>query len=130
MTNGPSTFINRDARAMSARFSGINANMKIRGFSKMLEEQNQELKAQRSELLSQSTELIQQNTVLEEQKRQLNEASQLKTTFLSNMSHETANAAQFQLLRLQVCLSADYLRRYLKKKKATLKWSSAMEKAC
>jgi len=40
------------------------------------------------ELEQKSAELVEQNTELEMQKRQLNEASNLKTNFLSNMSHE------------------------------------------
>lgn len=41
-----------------------------------------------AELEQQSAELMEQNTELEMQKKQLNEASTLKTNFLSNMSHE------------------------------------------
>ncbi|PKP19305.1 MAG: hypothetical protein CVU05_11725, partial [Bacteroidetes bacterium HGW-Bacteroidetes-21] len=49
---------------------------------------NRELESQKSELASQSAELMEQNVELEMQKKQLNEASRLKTNFLSNMSHE------------------------------------------
>jgi CheY-like chemotaxis protein/nitrogen-specific signal transduction histidine kinase len=53
-----------------------------------MEQQNRELETQKSELTAQSTELMAQNTELEIQKKQLDEASRLKTNFLSNMSHE------------------------------------------
>ncbi len=57
-------------------------------FSEKLELQNHELDAQKSELSAQSNELTEQNAELIMQKNQLNEASRLKTNFLSNMSHE------------------------------------------
>jgi signal transduction histidine kinase/DNA-binding response OmpR family regulator len=61
---------------------------KLKEFSAQLEYQNRELDAQKTELTLQSTELMAQNTELEMQKKQLDEASRLKTNFLSNMSHE------------------------------------------
>ena len=73
---------------LSARIEGILAYQKIIEFSKKMENQNRELEAQKIELTSQSAELMEQNTELEMQKNQLNEASRLKTVFLSNMSHE------------------------------------------
>lgn len=73
---------------LSARVEGILAYHKINEMSKKLEIQNTELEAQKTELSSQSAELMEQNTELEMQKKQLNEASRLKTNFLSNMSHE------------------------------------------
>lgn len=73
---------------LSARIEGILAYRKIKDFSHKLEQQNIELQAQESEMSAQSAELIQQNTELEMQKNQLDEASRLKTIFLSNMSHE------------------------------------------
>ena len=66
---------------LSARIEGILAYRKIKEFSVKLEQQN-------SELEFQSAELTEQNTELEMQKTQLDEASHLKTNFLSNMSHE------------------------------------------
>jgi signal transduction histidine kinase/CheY-like chemotaxis protein len=60
----------------------------MKEFTKQLAQQNSELEAQKSELSSQSAELTEQNTELELQKQQLNQAHQLKSTFLSNMSHE------------------------------------------
>jgi signal transduction histidine kinase len=60
----------------------------MKEFLAALEHQNTELQAQKTELSSQSAELAEQNTELEMQKNQLNEASRLKTNFLSNMSHE------------------------------------------
>ena len=53
-----------------------------------LERQNQELEAQQRELAVQADELSEQNVELELQKKQLQEASRLKSNFLSNMSHE------------------------------------------
>lgn len=73
---------------LSARIDGIIAYQKIKDFSEKLETQNRELEAQKIELVSQSAELMEQNTELEMQKNQLDEASKLKTNFLSNMSHE------------------------------------------
>jgi len=73
---------------LSARIEGILTFRKMKEFSKLLERQNRELDAQKSELSIQTEALIQQNAELEVQKNQLNEASRLKTNFLSNMSHE------------------------------------------
>ncbi len=73
---------------LTARLNGVLAIRKIRAFSEQLERQNRELEAQKTELESQSVELTQQNIELEIQKKQLDEASRLKTNFLSNMSHE------------------------------------------
>jgi signal transduction histidine kinase/DNA-binding response OmpR family regulator/HAMP domain-containing protein len=73
---------------LCARVEGILAYHKIKEFSEKLEFQNRELDAQKSELSAQSSELTEQNVELVAQKNQLNEASRLKTNFLSNMSHE------------------------------------------
>jgi signal transduction histidine kinase/DNA-binding response OmpR family regulator/HAMP domain-containing protein len=73
---------------LCARIEGILSYHKMKEFSAALELQNRELETQKSELASQSVELIEQNTELEIQKNQLDEASRLKTNFLSNMSHE------------------------------------------
>jgi len=73
---------------MSARIEGVLAYQKIMEFTEVLEQQNHELDAQKSELSVQTVELTQQNNELEMQTIQLNEASRLKTNFLSNMSHE------------------------------------------
>jgi signal transduction histidine kinase/DNA-binding response OmpR family regulator len=73
---------------LCARVEGILAYHKIKEFSEKLELQNHELDAQKSELSAQSNELTEQNAELIMQKNQLNEASRLKTNFLSNMSHE------------------------------------------
>jgi signal transduction histidine kinase/DNA-binding response OmpR family regulator/HAMP domain-containing protein len=73
---------------LCARIEGIMAFHKIRDFSDQLKNQNMELQAQKSELTAQSIELSEQNRELEIQKQQLDEASKLKTAFLSNMSHE------------------------------------------
>jgi CheY-like chemotaxis protein len=73
---------------LTARMNGVLAFRKIREFSEKLEHQNRELEAQKRELSMQANELAEQNTELEMQKYQLEEASQMKSQFLSNMSHE------------------------------------------
>ncbi|MEI7980163.1 MAG: response regulator [Bacteroidota bacterium] len=73
---------------LCARVEGILAYHKIKEFSEKLGRQNNELEAQKTELASQSSEMMEQNAELEMQKKQLDEASRLKTVFLSNMSHE------------------------------------------
>ena len=80
--------IDRILVTLCARVEGILAYHKIKEFSKKMEHQNRELEVQKQELSAQAAELMEQNTELEMQKKQLNEASQLKTNFLSNMSHE------------------------------------------
>ncbi len=80
--------IDRIHVTLCTRIEGILSYHKMKEFSQQLEVQNHELEAQKSEMASQSSELLMQNTELEMQKTQLNEASQLKTNFLSNMSHE------------------------------------------
>jgi signal transduction histidine kinase/CheY-like chemotaxis protein/HAMP domain-containing protein len=82
------TLIDNILATLCARVEGILAYHKTIEFSKKLEFQNSELESQKTELASQSAELIEQNIELEMQKNQLNEASRLKTNFLSNMSHE------------------------------------------
>ncbi len=73
---------------LTARVNGVLAIQKIKNQAKELERQNLELDAQKTELALQKNELTEQNAELEMQKRQLDEASQLKSAFLSNMSHE------------------------------------------
>lgn len=73
---------------LTARMNGVLAFRQLRDFSAKLEQQNAELEVQKRELAMQATELTAQNTELEMQKRQLDEASRLKSAFLSNMSHE------------------------------------------
>ncbi len=73
---------------ISARLSSIIAYQQIREFSQKLQDLNAELQQQAKELEIQTAELSEQNIELEFQKRQLDEASRLKTDFLSNMSHE------------------------------------------
>ncbi|MEI6767140.1 MAG: response regulator [Bacteroidota bacterium] len=70
---------------------GINKAIildKIREYSQALDNQNSLLENQSKELKLQTEELHEQNAELEMQKRQINEASRLKSEFLSNMSHE------------------------------------------
>jgi signal transduction histidine kinase/DNA-binding response OmpR family regulator/HAMP domain-containing protein len=75
-------------QVITARLNSMLVMQKLRDFSDKLERQNRELEAQKVEMSSQSAELITQNTELEMQKKLLDEASRLKTNFLSNMSHE------------------------------------------
>lgn len=81
-------FIENISFAMNARIQSILAYAKIKEIMEELEKQNFELSANKTELSAQTAELMQQNTELEMQKNQLDEASRLKTNFLSNMSHE------------------------------------------
>ncbi len=67
-------FINRIYDNLSSRSSSVLASNRINDFVLELEQR--------------SDELIAQNAELEVQKKQLNEASKLKSNFLSNMSHE------------------------------------------
>ena len=80
--------IERNMVAMNARIEGVLAYRKLLDLTTLLEKQNRELDAQKSELSAQTVELMQQNAELEMQKKQLDEASRMKTNFLSNMSHE------------------------------------------
>ncbi len=80
--------IDNSIDTLNARIEGVLVYRKMKEFSEKLKIQNNELEAQKTELFSQSAELTIQNTELEMQKVQLNEASRLKTNFLSNMSHE------------------------------------------
>ena len=86
--NNSIQLINNILDTVSARVEGILAYRKMKELLEKLAHQNSELEAQKTELSSQSAELTEQNTELEMQKNQLNEASRLKTNFLSNMSHE------------------------------------------
>lgn len=73
---------------MIARLDGVLAFRKVRTLAEKLEHQNRELDARKKELSVQTDELTEQNAELEMQKRQLDDASRLKSVFLSNMSHE------------------------------------------
>jgi signal transduction histidine kinase/CheY-like chemotaxis protein len=73
---------------LTARVNGVLAFRKINALAQRLEHQNRELDAQKHELSAQADELVEQNTELGMQKRQVDEASRLKSAFLSNMSHE------------------------------------------
>ncbi len=70
---------NLDNKLLADNLSILNENLKA---------QSEELQIQSIELQRGSEELKEHNIELEMQKIQLNEANQLKTTFLSNMSHE------------------------------------------
>lgn len=80
--------INSLSNEISARLNSLLTAESVREFSHKLQRINQELEAQTKELAMQTDELTEQNIELEMQKQQLNEASQLKSSFLSNMSHE------------------------------------------
>jgi signal transduction histidine kinase/CheY-like chemotaxis protein/CHASE3 domain sensor protein len=67
-------FIKRIVNNLNSKTESILANEKINVFVAELEQR--------------STELVTQNSELEMQKKQLDEASKLKSNFLSNMSHE------------------------------------------
>ncbi len=76
-------------------FANLVANDKTRQLSEELLENNQELHVQQEELYSQAEELSQQteelkaqNVELERQRQAVEEATRLKSQFLSNMSHE------------------------------------------
>ena len=73
---------------LCARTAGVLAYQEIKDFKDILEKQNLELDNQKNELSVQTTELMHQNVELDRQKNQMEEASRLKTYFLSNMSHE------------------------------------------
>ena len=73
---------------LTARVNGVLAFRRIQALAQRLEHQNRELDAQKHELSAQADELVEQNTDLAMQKRQVDEASRLKSAFLSNMSHE------------------------------------------
>lgn len=73
---------------IGARLAALRASEQQRALAGRLEMQNRELETQSRELGMQADELSEQNIILAMQKSQLNEANQLKSTFLSNMSHE------------------------------------------
>jgi signal transduction histidine kinase/DNA-binding response OmpR family regulator/HAMP domain-containing protein len=83
------------ASLVSTAFDNLIANDKTKQLAGELRESNQELQAQQEELEAQaeelrkqSEELQAQNVELERQRVALEEASRMKSQFLSNMSHE------------------------------------------
>lgn len=80
--------VNTVYATLTERINGVIAYQKIIEYSLKLDTQNRELESQSKELLLQSDELKEYNIELELQKNQLNDANQLKSSFLSNMSHE------------------------------------------
>ncbi len=79
-----STLVNE----ITASLNAVMSSQRILEFSQKLQATNAELEQQARELEMQADELAEQNAELEMQKKQLDEASRLKTNFLSNMSHE------------------------------------------
>ncbi|MBI9094753.1 MAG: response regulator [Sphaerochaeta sp.] len=73
---------------ITASLSAVLSAQRAMEFSQELQQSNRELEQQARELEMQANELTEQNAELEMQKKQLDEASRLKTNFLSNMSHE------------------------------------------
>ncbi|OGP49708.1 MAG: hypothetical protein A2Y79_05325 [Deltaproteobacteria bacterium RBG_13_43_22] len=80
---------------LTARLNGVLTSGKTRALAEQLEQQNQELQVQQEELETQAEELRKQsealqgqNEELEQQQLAVEEASRLKSQFLSNMSHE------------------------------------------
>ncbi|MCF8112305.1 MAG: response regulator [Desulfotignum sp.] len=74
--------------ALNTAFANILANDKTRRLSEQLQQTNEELRIQQEELELQSEELQEQNVELEQQRLAVEEASRLKSAFLSNISHE------------------------------------------
>ena len=85
---GSVRLINGMQNEITARLNALLADQKIHEFTQKLQSSNAELQQQAKELELQTDELTEQNAELEMQKRQLDDASRLKTTFLSSMSHE------------------------------------------
>lgn len=80
--------INSLVNEITASMNAVLASQQVIDFSQKLQITNSELEQQTKELAMQTDELTAQNAELEMQKKQLDEASRLKTNFLSNMSHE------------------------------------------
>ena len=83
------------ATLVNTVFANLQANDRTRQLAEELRDNNQELQAQQEELEAQaeelqkqSEELKAQNVELEQQRLTVEEASRLKSQFLSNMSHE------------------------------------------
>ncbi len=97
-------------QSLSVWMNSMLSFRRIEALTRDLEEQNRELAEQQKELMVQTDELNEQNTELEIQKQQLDEASRLKSAFLSNMSHELRTP-----LNSVIALSAVLNRRLEKK---------------
>jgi signal transduction histidine kinase/DNA-binding response OmpR family regulator/HAMP domain-containing protein len=73
---------------ITARIHGVMAFQKISDISEKLNLQNHDLDEKSKELAMQADELKEYNIELKMQKRQVDEANNFKSAFLSNMSHE------------------------------------------
>jgi signal transduction histidine kinase/CheY-like chemotaxis protein/HAMP domain-containing protein len=73
---------------LTARLLGVLAFQEITDISLKLDQQNRDLEIKSKELSMQSDELKEYNIELKMQKKQVEEANQFKSAFLSNMSHE------------------------------------------
>jgi signal transduction histidine kinase/DNA-binding response OmpR family regulator/HAMP domain-containing protein len=80
--------LNQSWISINASYASLLSNERTRILAESLTRTNQQLETQSEELEQSSAELMEQNAELEMQAKQLNEASRLKTNFLSNMSHE------------------------------------------
>ncbi len=74
--------------ALSTGLANLQTTELTRRLALNLRNTNQELEEQKFELQQQTEELLGQNLKLETQRRQVEEATRLKSEFLSNMSHE------------------------------------------
>lgn len=73
---------------ITARLHGVMAFQRITNISEKLNQQNHDLDEKSKELAMQADELKEYNIELKMQKRQVDEANNFKSAFLSNMSHE------------------------------------------
>jgi len=80
--------LDRSWIGVNTGISNLIANEKTRQLTETLNVSNQELQSQAEELQSQSEELQEQNVELQAQREQVEQATRLKSEFLSNMSHE------------------------------------------
>ena len=85
-TSFATIFANEQAKIFAQKL--VVSNQQLEAQSEELQEQTEELQNQSNELRMSSEELNEQNLELQMQRRQVEEATRLKSEFLSNMSHE------------------------------------------